>query len=264
MGDYFVITMKKAKYILPVLIISLSISFPVFATEEIIPTEDIQTEENLTEEIITEESTELSSEELARQKGDYDGGGGPDYIDGLSPEDLSRQPSAGCSYVTFKAILPNSMKNVDKVTMECFDMNTYKDYAFNLYHINDYTVSAELPCGEYYIYTGGFYGDAIAAYPIEKKYFKVTDTNSIVEFKIGEEEEENIEETQEFIEETISIIESEELSEEIEQTTMEIVEDKTTSNNSWISYLIEFIAIVILVLAVIFICNKKYQREDEE
>lgn len=263
MGDYFVITMKKAKYILPVLIISLSISFPVFATEEIIPTEDIQTEENLTEEIITEESTELSSEELARQKGDYDGGGGPDYVDGLSPEDLSRQPSAGCSYVTFKAILPNSMKNVDKVTMECFDMNTYKDYAFNLYHINDYTVSAELPCGEYYIYTGGFYGDAIAAYPIEKKYFKVTDTNSVVEFKIGEEEE-NIEETQEFIEETISTIESEELSEEIEQTTMEIVGDKTTSNNSWISYLIEFIAIVILVLVVIFVCNKKYRKEDEE
>ena len=263
MGDYFVITMKKAKYILPVLIISLSISFPVFATEEIIPTEDIQTEENLTEEIMTEESTELSSEELARQKGDYDGGGGPDYIDGLSPEDLSRQPSAGCSYVTFKAILPNSMKNVDKVTMECFDMNTYKDYAFNLYHINDYTVSAELPCGEYYIYTGGFYGDAIAAYPIEKKYFKVTDTNSVVEFKIGEEEE-NIEETQEFIEETISTIESEELSEEIEQTTMEIVEDKTTSNNSWISYLIEFIVIIILVLAVIFICNKKYRKENEE
>lgn len=263
MGDYFVITMKKAKYILPVLIISLSISFPVFATEEIIPTEDIQTEENLTEEIITEESTELSSEELARQKGDYDGGGGPDYVDGLSPEDLSRQPSAGCSYVTFKAILPNSMKNVDKVTMECFDMNTYKDYAFNLYHINDYTVSAELPCGEYYIYTGGFYGDAIAAYPIEKKYFKVTDTNSVVEFKIGEEEE-NIEEMQEFIEETISTIESEELSEEIEQTTMEIVGDKTTSNNSWISYLIEFIAIVILVLVVIFVCNKKYRKEDEE
>lgn len=263
MGDYFVITMKKTKYILPVLIISLSISFPVFATGKIIPTEDIQTEENLTEDIITEESTELSSEELARQKGDYDGGGGPDYIDGLSPEDLSRQPSAGCSYVTFKAILPDSMKNVDKVTMECFDMNTYKDYAFNLYHINDYTVSAELPCGEYYIYTGGFYGDAIAAYPIEKKYFKVTDTNSVVEFKIGEEEE-NIEETQEFIEETISTIESEELSEEIEQTTMEIVGDKTTSNNSWISYLIEFIAIVILVLVVIFVCNKKYRKEDEE
>lgn len=263
MGDYFVITMKKAKYILPVLIMSLSISLPVFATEKIIPTEDIKTEENLTEEIVTEESTELSSEELARQKGDYDGGGGPDYIDGLSPEDLSRQPSAGCSYVTFKAILPNSMKNVDKVTMECFDMNTYKDYAFNLYHINDYTVSAELPCGEYYIYTGGFYGDAIAAYPIEKKYFKVTDTNSVVEFKIGEEEE-NIEETQEFIEETISTIESEELSEEIEQTTMEIVGDKTTSNNSWISYLIEFIAIVILVLVVIFVCNKKYRKEDEE
>lgn len=263
MGDYFVITMKKAKYILPVLIMSLSISLPVFATEKIIPTEDIKTEENLTEEIVTEESTELSSEELARQKGDYDGGGGPDYIDGLSPEDLSRQPSAGCSYVTFKAILPDSMKNVDKVTMECFDMNTYKDYAFNLYHINDYTVSAELPCGEYYIYTGGFYGDAIAAYPIEKKYFKVTDTNSVVEFKIGEEEE-NIEETQEFIEETISTIESEELSEEIEQTTMEIVGDKTTSNNSWISYLIEFIAIVILVLVVIFVCNKKYRKEDEE
>lgn len=263
MGDYFVITMKKAKYILPVLIMSLSISLQVFATEKIIPTEDIKTEENLTEEIVTEESTELSSEELARQKGDYDGGGGPDYIDGLSPEDLSRQPSAGCSYVTFKAILPDSMKNVDKVTMECFDMNTYKDYAFNLYHINDYTVSAELPCGEYYIYTGGFYGDAIAAYPIEKKYFKVTDTNSVVEFKIGEEEE-NIEETQEFIEETISTIESEELSEEIEQTTMEIVGDKTTSNNSWISYLIEFIAIVILVLVVIFVCNKKYRKEDEE
>lgn len=92
--------------------------------------------------------------------------------------------NANEGYITFKA-------NVDEEIHEtCFvqfmNMHNYKEYAYYLYEVNEYTSSMALPYGDYVITGGGIPDDYKNEYPIKSIEFTVKKgVASLVEINIG-------------------------------------------------------------------------------
>lgn len=243
------------------MILALSLCLCCFSTISVQATET-PTEEVSAMEVSTEDDTsyEVADEEANPYVyfDEADAGGGMDYSDGISTEDKSEMPSKGCGFVTFIASVSTDIA-ADRVIMECYNMATYKDYGFNLYHINDYTTHAELPYGTYYIYTGGFYGDAANQYPIEKQEFEVKDGSNVVTFKIGTEDtsstyvEEESTAVESIEEEDFTIEEIKEESSVVEAT--EVIEEPQESNNI-ISIVLTVIVWLGIIVAVILYIKK--------
>lgn len=259
----------KKKFAIFYIVLSCMMPMAVYAAEDTAPSEESKMEESEMP-TVTHFDMETDEEEVMDKAddgnpyvyyGDYDeadDGMGSDYTDGIDP-DGNAHPKKGFAFVTFVASVQEGI-SADKVTMECYHMDTYKDYSFNLYHINDYTTHAELPYGRYYIYTGGFYGDAAGEYPIEKKVFEVKDGSNVVTFKVGDDtvsaylEDETKEETV-IIEEPET---EESTTQEWETETEEITE--TNQKDRIISIIVSVIVWIMLGLAGFLFIRKQYQE----
>ena len=218
----------------------LSLSLPVSAAE--LPTAE-PSASNM--EMQTENSVPTSLEEANPYVyyDEADNGMASEYKNNMDAS-WNSITGAYCD-VTLIASVPADI-SADKVMMTCYNMDTYEEYSFDLYHINDYTAHAKLPYGDYYIYTGGFYGDATGMFPIEKKVFSVADGANVITFTIGEngvnkyletETVQEIESESEISDITEEITEAEE--EEFEESTMEEV--KETNSGKIISIILSFI-----------------------
>ena len=76
----------------------------------------------------------------------------------------------------------------DTVYIQFFNKDTYQEYAYYLYAINDYKTNIELKAGNYMISGGGVIEDTKGLYPIEEKEFVIQPANATyLEVGIGVE-----------------------------------------------------------------------------
>lgn len=159
----------------------------------------------------------------------------------------------GWGYVQFASIVQPEIH--ETCFIEVTNYTSKKSYLFNLYEMNSYNKSVQLPEGKYYISDGGIANDFKDEYPIAGNDFEVkTGEATIVTFSIGNV---NIEEAQNGI--TVVLNDVSANSDTItEDDSMSSDESKLQMGSFSIRDIVSIICVVVVLGLIVLFCYKKF------
>lgn len=175
----------------------------------------------------------------------------------------------GNGYVTFKGHVNPEI--LEDIYIGFFNMDTYEEYAYYLYKINDYKTSVELPAGNYFLADGGIPTDVMNEYPIENVEFTVMPNQAcVVDFGVGmaknqigsyggESETITISLEDEGNSDNSNIEEIESIS----SNELDLNQEDKQSNKVW-GFIKNWSIIVVFIVALVLIYKKIKAKEEED